>query len=77
MATSVRPRTQQPGALRFFSEMFDELRKVSWPTPQELYRYTLVVLITVIVLAAFIGAIDEALGFLAKKFIYAPVVTTK
>jgi preprotein translocase subunit SecE len=78
MAASVRPSTGRrqgtPSLIRFFSEMLEELRKVSWPTAAELYRYTLVVIITVVVLAAFIGAIDEALGWLAKKFIYAPVV---
>jgi preprotein translocase subunit SecE len=77
VATSVRARTGQQaefGVLRFLRETFEELRKVSWPTPAELYRYTLVVIVTVAVLAAFIYGIDQGLEWLAKKFVYAPVI---
>ena len=73
MAISARPRTQtgqEGGLVRFFRETFAELRKVVWPTPQELYRYTLVVVVTVAVIAAFIFAVDSALGALSQKFIY-------
>jgi preprotein translocase subunit SecE len=57
-------------AARFLREVFDELRKVVWPTWGELYRYTLVVIFTVIVLGAFIGGVDFALGEIAKRVIY-------
>jgi preprotein translocase subunit SecE len=57
-------------AARFLREVFDELRKVVWPTWGELYRYTLVVIFTVIVIGAFIGGVDYALGEIAKRFIY-------
>lgn len=73
MAISARRRAQaeqQAGIVRFLRETYDELRKVVWPTPQELYRYTLVVVVTVTVIAAFIFAVDTALGELASKFIY-------
>jgi preprotein translocase subunit SecE len=56
--------------LRFLREVYDELRKVVWPTWGELYRYTLVVIVTVIVIGGFIGGVDYALGELAKRFIY-------
>jgi preprotein translocase subunit SecE len=56
--------------VRFLREVFDELRKVVWPTWGELYRYTLVVIFTVIVLGAFIGGVDYALGVLAQRVIY-------
>ena len=73
MAISARRRTraeQESGLLRFFRETYDELRKVVWPTPQELYRYTLVVIVTVLVIAGFIGAVDYGLGKLSERFIY-------
>lgn len=73
MAISARRRAQSdqaPGVIRFLRETIDELRKVVWPTPQELYRYTLVVVVTVTVIALFIGAVDLALGQLASHFIY-------
>ena len=57
-------------AVRFLREVFDELRKVVWPTWGELYRYTLVVIFTVIVIGAFIGGVDYALGEIARRLIY-------
>ena len=56
--------------LRFLREVYDELRKVVWPTWGELYRYTLVVIFTVLVLGAFIGGVDYALGEIARRVIY-------
>jgi preprotein translocase subunit SecE len=56
--------------LRFLREVYDELRKVVWPTWGELYRYTLVVIVTVIVIGGFIGGVDYALSEIAKRFIY-------
>ena len=55
---------------RFLREVFDELRKVVWPTWGELYRYTIVVIFTVIVLGIYIGGADYLLGELARRFIY-------
>jgi len=63
----------QLGVIRFLRETYDELRKVVWPTPQELYRFTLVVIVTVVVIAAFIGAVDAGLQALTAKFIYSSV----
>jgi preprotein translocase subunit SecE len=55
---------------RFLREVYEELRKVVWPTAGELYRYTLVVIFTVILLGIFIGGTDYLLGELAKRVIY-------
>jgi preprotein translocase subunit SecE len=64
-----RPSSEfAPG--RFLREVYEELRKVVWPTGGELYRYTLVVIFTVIVLGIFIGGTDYLLGELAKRVIY-------
>ena len=65
-----RAETREFGALQFLREVYDELRKVVWPTWGELYRYTLVVIFTVIVLGAFIGGVDYAVGSIAQHFIY-------
>jgi preprotein translocase subunit SecE len=56
--------------VRFLREVFDELRKVVWPTWSELYRYTLVVIFTVIVIGAFIGGVDYALSEILQRAIY-------
>jgi preprotein translocase subunit SecE len=73
MAVTARKRsepTSEGGIGQFLREVFDELRKVVWPTWGELYRYTLVVIFTVIVLGAFIGGTDYLLGELARRVIY-------
>jgi len=38
------PAAQQPGIGQFLRDVYDELRKVVWPTGPELYRYTMVVM---------------------------------
>jgi preprotein translocase subunit SecE len=76
MAVTARRRNerdQEFPPFRFLRETYEELRKVVWPTPAELYRYTLVVVITVVVIAAFIGAVDLALSEISKRWIYAAV----
>ena len=65
-----RAETREFGAFHFLREVYDELRKVVWPTWGELYRYTLVVIFTVIVLGAFIGGVDYAVGLVVQRFIY-------
>jgi len=73
MAVTARKRTEptaEGGIGRFLREVFDELRKVVWPTWGELYRYTVVVIFTVIVLGIYIGGADYLLGELARRFIY-------
>jgi preprotein translocase subunit SecE len=79
MAVSARkreePRAQGGGIGTFLREVFDELRKVVWPTWPELYRYTLVVIFTVVLLGVFIGGVDYLLAEAAKRTIYSNGVT--
>jgi preprotein translocase subunit SecE len=54
----------------FLRDTFEELRKVVWPTPAELYRYTIVVIVTVVVVSGFIGLVDLGLGAFTQHYIY-------
>jgi len=54
----------------FLRDTFEELRKVVWPTLPELYRYTIVVVVTVVVISGFIGAVDLGLGYFTQRYIY-------
>lgn len=50
---------------KFIREVRTEMRKVSWPNRQELITYTIVVLVTVVIVAAFTGLVDVIVsGFL-------------
>ena len=73
MAVTTRRREEaqaRGGIGQFLRDVFDELRKVVWPTWGELYRYTLVVLFTVALLGLFIGGIDYLLGEATRRTIY-------
>ncbi|TMD15632.1 MAG: preprotein translocase subunit SecE [Chloroflexi bacterium] len=78
MAVTARKRDEprsQAGIGQFLRDVYDELRKVVWPTAGELYRYTLVVIFTVVLLGIFIGGTDYLLGEAAKRTIYNNGVT--
>ncbi|HXF72864.1 MAG TPA: preprotein translocase subunit SecE [Actinomycetota bacterium] len=51
-----RRRRTSPG--QFLREVRQELKKVNWPTRQELVAYTVVVLVSVTVLTAFVFGLD-------------------
>jgi preprotein translocase subunit SecE len=64
------PRAQGGGVGQFLRDVVDELRKVVWPTAGELYRYTLIVIFTVIILGVFIGGTDYILEAATKHWLY-------
>lgn len=43
---------------KFLSNVVKEMKRVSWPSKRELYRYTLTVTITVVFVAVFFALID-------------------
>jgi preprotein translocase subunit SecE len=43
----------------------DEMRKVAWPHWPEVRRYSIVVLVTVVIFTAFIFGMDSAFGVLS------------
>jgi len=50
---------KKPSAItRWWRETIGELRKVTWPTPQEAWRLTKVVIVTMIVMSAILGLLD-------------------
>ena len=51
-------RKQQNRVQLFFRETIGELRKVSWPTRKEATNLTIVVLIVIFVMSAFLGVLD-------------------
>jgi preprotein translocase subunit SecE len=71
MAVQAARRDQQESRIiSFLRDTYEELRKVVWPTPAELYRYTVVVVVTVVIISAFIGLVDLALGTFTQRYVY-------
>ena len=42
------------------------MRKVAWPTRPEVRRYSIIVLITVIIYTAFVGGLDSLFGLVTS-----------
>ncbi|NQT11001.1 MAG: preprotein translocase subunit SecE [Desulfobacteraceae bacterium] len=55
--------------LQFLREVKVELKKVVWPTRKQTLGSTLVVIILVMIIALFLGAVDIGLSSLARVFI--------
>ena len=56
---AVQEKRKRTGARQFLKEVRQELSKVDWPTRRELISYTVVVLVTVSVLTAFVFVLDS------------------
>ena len=54
----------------FFSEAKQELAKVSWPTRDELFDATLLVIVVTFLMAIYVFAIDIVLSFLVRIVIH-------
>ena len=48
--------------IQFFKEAQAEFKKVSWPSWEELWQSTMVVIVVSIVIASFIGVVDIVLS---------------
>ena len=53
----------------FLLDVHKELKKVSWPTKNEIKESTVIVIIAVGISAAFIGTVDFFLGNILSKII--------
>ena len=60
-STSLMTRTRE-----FVKEVQVESTKVSWPSRNELRDSTLVVIVTVLIVSAFVGIVDQVLTVLVR-----------
>ncbi|MCJ7518828.1 MAG: preprotein translocase subunit SecE [Anaerolineaceae bacterium] len=44
---------------RWWRETMGELRRVTWPTPQEAWRLTKVVIVVMLLMSAILGLLDQ------------------
>ncbi len=54
---------------QFLREVKVELKKVTWPSRKDTLAATVVVLITVIIIAFFLGIVDSGLSTLVKELL--------
>jgi preprotein translocase subunit SecE len=63
-------KKQQPNAIqRFMRETIGELRKVTWPTPQEAWSLTKIVLVVLAAMSVILGLLDYVFSWLVTRLI--------
>jgi len=55
-----------PRSAEFIKEAWQELKKVHWPSRKETYSATVIVVIAVVVVAAYLGLVDFALSYVMR-----------
>lgn len=58
---------------KFLKEVYAELRKVTWPTKDELIGSTIVTIVVSLVVALFIGIVDRILTLVVRSIFGAGV----
>ena len=61
-------KKERVGPAQYLREVRDEMRKVAWPKRDEVMRYSLVVVITVIIYTALVGGLDFVFAELSGWF---------
>jgi preprotein translocase subunit SecE len=59
---SVSSRSRRTSPVTFYRQVIAELRKVVWPTQQQLITYFLVVLVFVVVVMTIVSLLDLGFG---------------
>ena len=54
---------------KYFSETVTELKKVTWPTREELKESTKLVIVATFVVTLFIGLVDQLLTLLIRRLL--------
>jgi len=62
-----RPKEERTTPAQFVREVKGEMRKVAWPTRPEVINYSIIVLVAVVVLTAYIAALDFGFGEVLLK----------
>ena len=62
-ARTRNPEDKRIGPVQYLREVREEMGKVAWSKWPEVRRYSLIVLATVIVFTAYVGALDFVFGF--------------
>lgn len=55
--------------ITFFKEVKVEIKRVNWPTREETIKYTLMVILITLIVAAFLGTLDFVFTTLLNKII--------
>jgi preprotein translocase subunit SecE len=58
-------KNERVGPAQYLREVRDEMRKVAWPQRPEVRRYSIIVVVTVVIYTALVGGLDYLFGLLS------------
>ena len=64
-AAAPRAKSDRVSPAQYLREVRDEMRKVAWPKWPEIRRFSLIVLVTVVLYTAYIFGLDSLFGVLS------------
>ena len=59
-------KKERSGPRQYLREVRDEMRKVAWPKQPEVKRYSIIVIVTIIVYTAMVGGFDALFGLMSE-----------
>lgn len=62
-------KRKRKSPIRFFKDVFVELKKVTWPTRKDLISYSVAVLVFIVIMALVAGLFDFGLGQLFRMLV--------
>lgn len=68
-APAQRLKSERTKPLEFLREVRGELKKVSWPTRDEVQRYSMIVLIALVIFTTFVFGVDYGFEWLFRQII--------
>jgi len=63
-----KKKSDRVGVRQYLREVRDEMRKVAWPKKPEVQRYSIIVIITVVIYTALVGGLDYVFGEWSQWF---------
>jgi len=63
-----KKKSDRVGIRQYLREVRDEMRKVAWPNRPEVKRYSIIVIITVVVYTALVGGFDFVFAEFSQWF---------
>ena len=68
-AVKANKQKNKKSIVRWFKDIWSELKKVTWPSKKDLFNYTLAVIAVIVAFAVAIGLIDFGLSRLFRLLI--------
>lgn len=57
-----RPKSPRVGPVQYMGEVRSEMRRITWPTKDELVKFTVVVIVAVLLLTGLVALLDYGFG---------------